>query len=254
MTIRSTSRVLALAALLLFAAPAASRAAETGEPHKVRVTLAFFTGFQGYSMDAINDHIASRNAEFEAEPLLAAAGLELDDLKSGSAFGAGIRVWPRRELVLAADYQRMGGSSSASVPVSGTPGAPSFKAEVKAPAQTVSLSVGYLVDWPSKTIRFGAAAGGMYILCDGASVLSFPGYKETVELRGDGFGFQGLALADFHVSDTIQFEVGLGYRSGKTGALENLGTVVLNPDGSEIKADYSGIVTRFGINVPFGPR
>lgn len=256
MTTRSPFRILAMATLLLLAAPVASRAAEDApeEPYKVRVNLAFFLGPQRYDMGDINKDIAATNAEFRAEPVLAAAGLELKDITSGFAYGTGIRVWPRRNVVLAFDYQRLTGSSSASVPVSSTPGAPSFRAEMRVPAQSLGLNVGYLFDWPSRKFRLGPLAGASYYICGGAGEVSFPGYHVVVEEHGKGFGAQGMVLADYALSGTVQIEAALGYRMGKTRDLKDRSTKLLNADGSNMQADYKGLITRFGVNIPFGPR
>ena len=256
MMTRSMSRALTLAALLLLAAPASSRAAEGApeEPYKVRVNLAFFVGPQSYAMDDINETVvAGRNAWFESLPAVAASGLHLEELTSGFGIGAGVRVWPRRNVMIGFDWQSLKGSTSASVPVSSVPGAESFNAEVKTPAQTLGLNVGYLFDWPSRKFRLGAAGGATYYICSGASVVSFPAYHETVELNGEGFGVQGMALVDYTISGTLQMEAALGYRTGKTSDLEDDGVKTLNPDGSEAQADYSGLMLRIGLDIPFGP-
>ena len=255
MTTRSMPRALALVLLLLLAAPAASRAAEGApeEPYKVRVNLAFFFGTQSYAMGDINDEVARRNAEFESIPPVAAAGLHLDDLTSGSGIGVGVRVWPRRNVLIGFEWQSLKASTSASVPVNTLPGADSYNAEVKAPAQSLGLNVGYMSDWPSRKFRVGAAGGASYYLCRGASIVSFPGYREEIELHGEGLGVQAMALADYVISGTIQMEAGLGYRTGKTSDLVNEGVKVLNADGSDAQADYSGMFMRIGLDIPFGP-
>jgi hypothetical protein len=255
MTTRSTSRALALACLLLLVAPAAARAAEGApeEPYKVRVNLAIFYGTQTYAMDDVNGIVADLNDAFGQDPVVAASGLHLEDLTSGAGLGAGIRVWPKRNLLLSFDYQKLKGSTNASVPVSSTPGADSYNTEVKVPASSLGLNVGYMSDWPSRRFRLGAAAGGSYYICRGAAIMSFPDYNQTVELHGEGFGFQGMAVADYAISGAIQLEGALGYRTGSTSDLVNNGVKVLNDDGSDAQADYSGVLLRIGIDIPFGP-
>lgn len=255
MTTRSTFRALALAGLLLLPAPAISRAAEgaPAEPYKVRVNLAFFYGSQSYAMDDINAKVADMNRAFDQNPQVAAAGLHLEDLTSGSGIGAGIRVWPTRNWIFTFDYQKLKGSTNASVPISSTPGADSYNTEVKVPAASLGLNAGYMFNWPSNKIRLGAAVGGSYYICRGAAIVSFPDYGQTVELHGEGFGGQGMALVDYRISGTIQLEGALGYRVAKTSDLKNNGVTVLNDDGSKAQADYTGMLFRVGIDIPFGP-
>jgi hypothetical protein len=246
-------RALALAALLLPSAPAASRAAEAAEPYKVRVNLAFFVGPQRYSMTDINEGIAATNADFHSDPLLDAAGLELARIRSGFTYGVGIRVWPSRGTVIGFDYERLRGSTSASVPVSSTPGAPAYSAEVTSPAQVLALNLGRLYDWPSKAIRFGYSTGVSYYLCDGIARASFPGYAELVRLHSTGGGLQTFALADIALSSTLQLEAAFGYRAVNTKNLQAKGAGPLLQDVSWGRADHSGLITRIGLNIPFGP-
>lgn len=255
MMTRSTLRALALASLLFLPLAAPSRAAEGApeEPYKTRVNLAFFYGSQSYAMDDINAKVADMNHAFDQNPQVAAAGLHLEDLTSGSGIGAGIRVWPTRNWILSFDYQKLKGSTNASVPISATPGADAYNTEVKVPAASLGLNAGYMFDWPSPTFRLGAAAGGSYYICRGAAIVSFPDYGQTVELHGEGFGAQGMALVDYALSGTVQLEAALGYRVAKTSDLKNNGVTVLNADGSDAQADYTGMLIRVGIDIPFGP-
>ncbi|HEY7728959.1 MAG TPA: hypothetical protein VID50_10965, partial [Candidatus Eisenbacteria bacterium] len=245
-------RLGALALLIAFL-PAAGRAAEPGDPFKVRVNLAFFAGLQRYSMSDVNEGIDQLNAAFQSNPILAASGLRLHSFHGGAGIGAGIRVWPRERILIAADYQHLTGKSSSTVPVSSQPGAPSFKAKAAVPAQAIELTAGYFFYRPWTALRVGVGAGAAYYICDGRYEFAAPGAHAKTELHGTGVGFHGLVLGDLHVSDTIQFEAAVGYRRAKTTDLEDRGVKLILVDGSKARADYSGLITRVGIDIPFGP-
>jgi hypothetical protein len=253
MTIRSMPRGLGLLALLLLAFPMAAGAAESGAPYKIRVNLAFFAGFQRYSMTEFNAGIDDVNAALQTDPDLAELGFKLDPLRGGSGLGAGIRVWPRERFMIAGDYTHLSGASSISVPVSTQAGAPALKAKAGVPAQSIGLTVGYFLYKPWASLDLGVGVGGAYYICDGELEFSFPTYHEKTDLHGTGFGVHGMVLGDLRLSDTVHFEAALGYRHAKTTDLRYRGVAILNADGSKLLADYSGLIARFGIDIPFGP-
>ena len=61
------------------------------------------------------------------------------------------------------------------------------------------------------------------------------------------------AMADIKAS-TLHFELAIGYRFAKTTGLKSNGADLLLDDGSKEKADWSGLMTRFGFSIPFDPR
>jgi hypothetical protein len=254
MKIRSMPRAMALLTLLALAVPTAVRAQEPAGPYRTRVTLAFFAGMQRYKMTDVNDAITFINDTFQSDPGLAALGLKLDPLNGGGGLGGGIRVWPRENILIAADYTRLTGGSSVNIPLTNQPGAPSLKANADLPAQSLGLTVGYFFYRPTAALRVGAGVGGAYYICDGKYEFSFPGFHEKTELHGTGFGAHGMLLGDWRVSEIVHFEAALGYRLAKTTDLESRGVLVLNPDGvTKSKADYTGLITRIGLTIPFGP-
>lgn len=253
MTIRSMPRGLGLLAVLLLALPTNSRAQEPGGPYKVRVNLAFFAGIQRYKMADINSGVESINATFQSDPDLAALGFKLDPLRGGSGLGAGIRVWPRERIMIAGDYTHLSGASSVDLPLSTQAGAPALKAKAGVPAQSIGLTVGYFLYKPWASLDLGLGVGGAYYICDGAFEFSFPAFHEKTDLHGTGFGVHGMVLGDLRISDAVHFEAAVGYRRAKTTDLQYRGVALLNADGSKSRADYSGLITRFGIDIPFGP-
>jgi hypothetical protein len=251
---RSLPRGLALLTLLVLAAPMAVQAQEPAGPFRPRVTLAFFAGVQRYKMTDVNDAIGFINATFQSDPDLTALGLKLDPLNGGTGIGGGIRVWPRENVMIAGDYTRLPGSSSVDIPLSSQPGAPSLKARAAVPAQSVGLTVGYFFYHPWPSLHVGAGVGGAYYICDGRYEFAFPNFHEKTDLHGTGFGAHGMLLGDLRVSEIVHFEAAVGYRLAKTTDLEYRDVPVLNVDGvTKAKADYSGLITRIGLTLPFGP-
>lgn len=253
MTIRRLPRGLAVFAAILLAMPAAGRAAEPAAVHRTRVDLAFFFGPQHYKMGDVNAGIDAANLSLQSVQGIAGTGFKLDALKRGGAVGGGIRVWPRENLVIEGDWMRLTGASTANVPLSAEPGAPALKGRAAAPGQSLGLTVGYFFFRPLKNLDLGVGAGGAYYICDGEYEFSFPNFHQRVNLHGTGFGAHGLVLADLRLSNIVHLEGAAGYRLAKTRGLENRGIPLYNADGSDLKADYSGLITRFGLDIPFGP-
>jgi hypothetical protein len=253
MTLRSTLRGAAVLGLLLATLPPAARAADPGDPWKVRVNLAFFAGIQKYSMSDINDEIEAVNADVHSNPTTSDADFNMDPLRGGMGLGAGVRVWPRERIVVMADWTRLTGSSSDIAPINDQPGAPSLKVKTAVPAQSVGLTVGYFFYRPLTKLHVGVGLGGAYYICDGDYETTYPGYHSKIELHGTGFGAHGLLLGDLRLSNVVRLEAAVGYRMAKTTDLKHAGVVQLNADGSKTQVDYSGLVTRVGIDIPFGP-
>ena len=255
MTIRSTPRGLAILGLLLAMLPAAARAADSADaaPQRMRVHLAFYFGPQHYSLSDVNDAIQEANKDFRSNPSLSQSGIQLPSLHGGIGVGAGIRVWPREEVVIAGDYTHLSGTTSASAPLNAQPGAPTVKTRVSTPAHSLGLTVGYFFYRPWSSLRVGAGLGGAYYIADGETELTYPGFHDKSEMHGTGFGAHALILGDLKISNIVQFEAAVGYRHAKTRDLEDRGATLYNTDGSKAQADYSGIVTRVGIDIPFGP-
>jgi hypothetical protein len=250
---RGTLALLALLVALPYPRPARAADPPTGS-RPIRVDLAIFVGPQGYKMADVNKVVDARNAEILADPIAAASGLHLPAISRGSSLGSGVRVWPKENIVIAADYTSLKSSSDDNVPVNDNVGAPKLKAQVAAPAHSVGLTVGYFFLKPLHWIRLGAGVGGAYYICNGKAALSFPWFQETHELHGTGLGAHGMMLGDIHISSRLHLEMALGYRVAKTRDLKDAGAVLLNADGSKRQADYSGLLSRFGLDIPFGPR
>jgi hypothetical protein len=197
--------------------------------------------------------ISAVNDEIAGIPGVSSTGLKLADLKKGSAVGAGIRVWPKANIVIMADYASLKGSSDDRVAISSSPGSPELKVQVSAPAQAIGLTVGYFFVQPRRWFRLGAGVGGAYYICNGNAGLTLTNLHEAAELRGHGFGGHAMVLGEIRLSDQIHLELAGGYRAAKTGHLTDHGAEV-TVDGAPVKADYTGGFARFGFSVPFGPR
>ncbi|HXL14647.1 MAG TPA: hypothetical protein VN972_01065 [Methylomirabilota bacterium] len=235
--------------ILLCAALSTSRPAasfgESGENasdesgRKTRVFLALFGGPQSYAMTDINHSIDQDNQ------VLAGSGFTAKKITGGTGFGAGIRVWPSSKLCLLFDYNRLPASASSSALVGTTPVVES----VSAPASALMATVGYFRPW--KKIHYGIAGGAGYYICNGNVDARFGSTIIKYDLHGKGFGAHALAMADIAASRGLHFELALGYRSAKSGNLESSGTTITLDDGSHIRADWSGLTTRFGFCIPF---
>ena len=250
---RGTLALLAL--LVALPCPRPARAADPPSASRpIRVDLAIFAGPQGYKMADVNQVIDAGNAEILTDPVAGASGLHLAAISRGSSLGTGVRVWPKENIVIAADYIYLKSNSDDNVPVNSNPGAPKLKAQVASPAQSIGLTLGYYFLRPRHWIRVGAGVGGAYYICKGHVGLSYPWFQETHELHGTGFGAHGMVLGDIRISDRIHLETALGYRVAKTRDLKDAGVVLYNADGSKSRADYTGFLSRLGLDVPFGPK
>ncbi len=247
-----------LALLALFAAlpyPEPARAADPASgSHSVRVDLAIFAGFQNSKMSDVNDVVAATDLVILEDPVASASGLWLTEIKGGTSLGSGIRVWPKENIVIAADYTYLKNSTDDNATFNPTPGSPKLKAQVAAPAHSVGLTVGYFFLKPARWARIGAGIGGAYYICDGKVGLTFPWYRQSLEMHGTGLGGHGMVLGDIRLSDRIHLEAAVGYRAAKTRDLRSQEGVLTFEDGSKLKADYTGVFSRLGLDIPFGPR
>jgi hypothetical protein len=253
MTMRGMPRGLAFLGLLLATLPAPARAADAADPYRIRVNLAFYAGVQRYSMSDVNDAIDATNTEIRTNPVTAQSGVAMSHYHGGMGVGAGLRVWPRDRILIAADYGYLSGASSASGLFNTQPNAPSLKLKFGVPAQSLGLTAGYFFYKPSASLDVGLGAGAAYYIGNGVSEVTYPGFHQREELHGTGIGVHGLLLGDLRLSNTVRLEAALGYRRAKTKDLKANGITLLNADGSKTQADYSGIVSRIGIDIPFGP-
>ena len=238
--------------ILLCAALSASRPAvsfgesddkTSGESgRKTRVFLALFGGPQSYAMSDINRGIDQDNR------LLTGSGFTAKKIGGGTGFGAGVWVWPSSKLCLLFDYNRLPASASSSGLVNGTV---PIDETVSAPANALTATFGYFRSW--KAIRYGIGGGGGYYICNGKVDARIGNTRFSYDLDGKGLGAHALALADIAVSTGLHFEIALGYRSAKSGDLKSNGSTVTLADGSRIRADWSGVTTRFGFSIPFDP-
>jgi len=248
MRIRHIAYGILLCAALSASRPAASfgqsdektsekTSAESGR--KTRVFLALFGGPQHYAMTDINDAIERDNQTF------AGSGFTAKKITGGTGFGTGIRVWPSNKLCLLFDYNRLPASASSSALVGTTPVVES----VSAPANALMATVGYFRSW--KKVHYGVGGGAGYYICSGDVDARFGSTIIKYDLHGKGLGGHALAMADIAASRGLHFELALGYRSAKSGNLKSSGTTITFEDGSHIRADWSGLTTRFGFSIPF---
>ena len=205
-----------------------------------KVYIALFGGLQTYGMSDVNDGIREGNKEVEG------SGFVVDEIRKGAGFGGGIRVWPSSRLSLSFDYMRLAAGTSSDGLIVGVPVA--FKFEL--PASAIMATAGYLRSW--RSVRYGLGAGGGYYICKGKIESRAGTERISFDVKGKGLGFHALAMADVRVS-SLRFETAIGYRLAKTAGLKADGVEILADDGSKVKADWNGILTRFGISIPFDP-
>lgn len=229
-------------ALLLATTPLPSSAQSEEPEEKMRVSVLLYGGPQSYSMSEVNREIESDNEVFEDE------GFSIDQIKGGFGFGAGIRLAPSRRLSFQFDYNRLAAKSNNSGLLTGN-----IPVEVKLslPANGFLLTAAYYRQWHA--IHYGIGAGPGYYICSGDVNQRLGAQNFAWPVKGSGFGFHVLGLADIGISSHLRFEFGLGYRSAKTGNLRVGETDLVLEDGSTVKADWSGMTSRFGFSIPFDP-
>lgn len=208
---------------------------------KTRVSLVLYLGPQSYKMGDINHGIDEDNE------VLAATGFQAKKLSGGTGFGAGIRVAPSSRLSLQFDYNHLIATAKATGLVLTVP----VEEQVEMPANALLLTAAVHRQWHG--IHYGIGAGPGYYLTHGKLGAIAGTQSISYTVHGKGFGFHVLGLTDIGISRHLRFEGVLGYRFAKTGNLKVGDTEVVLGDGSSLKADYSGVTTRFGFSVPFDP-
>lgn len=229
------ARTLSLVALLAWVGTSRAEPESGG-----KVYIAFFGGPQKYSMSDVNDEIKQDNQEFEG------SGFVVDEIGGGAGFGAGIRVWPSGKLGLSFDYMRLAAGTSKEALINGVPVA----VDIKLPASAFTATAGYFKT--SHRVRYGLGAGIGYYICNGKIETRVGAGRTSFDVTGKGPGFQALAMGDIRAS-SLRFEAAVGYRAAKTNLEDEGGADVLAEDGSKVRADWSGLMTRFGFSIPFDP-
>jgi len=207
-----------------------------------RVSLVLFLGPQHYKMGDVNRGIETNNQAFTG------SGFQTKKLSGGTGFGAGIRVAHTSRLSLQFDYDHLAANSKAS----GLSGTVPVEEIAEMPANALLLTAAVHRQWHG--LHLGLGAGPGYYLSHG-KLTSHVGGNQTIgyDLHGKGFGFHVLGLMDAALSRHLRFDFALGYRVAKTGNLKIGENDVVLSDGSTLKADWSGLTTRFGFSIPFDP-
>ncbi len=205
-----------------------------------KVYIAFFGGPQKYSMSDVNDEIKHGNEEVEG------SGFAVNEIGGGTGFGAGIRVFPSAKLGLLFDFMRLAASTSKEARIDGMPVA----VDIQLPASALSATAGYFRT--THRLRYGLGAGVGYYICNGKIEARVGTERTSSDVTAKGPGFHALAMGDIRAS-SLHFEVAIGYRSAKTNLQDEGGADVLGTDGSRLRADWSGLMTRFGFSIPFDP-
>lgn len=186
-------------------------------------------GFNSYAMSDFNDT--------EIAPLQA-AGMPIDDVKSGANIAAGIRYWPAEHVFLEIGYERLMASTSY--------GDPTGRIEYNLPANAFLASVGYL--FPSRSRFHVGFSGGLgYYSSAGDITLSISGSgSASVDLKTSGPGFHGLILGVYQASPSVDVLTEIGFRYAKAKDIELLGM----PTGEDL--EWTGVILRagLGINLP----
>jgi hypothetical protein len=229
------ARTLSLVVLLGWTGTSLAESASGG-----KVYIAIFGGPQKYSMSDVNSEIRHGNEEVEG------SGFVVDEIGGGTAFGAGIRVWPSAKLGLLFDFMRLAASTSKDARIDGT----RVAVDIKLPASALTATAGYFRTW--HRLRYGLGAGAGYYICNGKIEASVGTERTSSDVTGKGPGFHALAMGDIRAS-SLHFEAAIGYRSAKTNLHDEGGADVLAEDGSRVRADWTGLMTRFGFSIPFDP-
>lgn len=239
MSLKWKGAIIALAVSGLVAAPS------TGDAQGgVKFGLAAFGGYNSYAMDDVNDAIDDLNAD----PDVTAAGISVDEISSGIGLGGGIQMWAGGDFLLSAEYERLMASTKDDGNVGGTP----VSVELKVPANAFVLTGAYLFPSASKA-RFGIGAGLGYYSTSGTQEVSAPPLTFSEEATGSGVGYHILGVMDYEASKQVHLGIRVGYRIAETSDLEDSdGDKILNPDGSEATADWSGVMSRVGLTFLFG--
>jgi len=216
--------------------------AEAPEEEGTRVSLVLFLGPQAYKMGEVNDRIDANN---EA---IAGSGFQAKNLSGGTGFGAGIRVARSSRLSLQFDYDHLTAHAKANGVINTTV---PVEEEVEMPANGLLLTAAVHRKWHG--IHYGLGLGPGYYLTHGKMVSRVGTQSSGIDVHGKGLGFHVLGLADVGLSRHLRLDFALGYRMAKTGNLKIGENDVILSDGSTLKADWSGVTTRFGISVPFDP-
>ena len=229
-------------ALLLASGSSRASAQEEAEAAKTRVSLVLFAGPSSYKMSDVNRAIAEDNEVFAGE-------FEAKELSGGFGYGAGVRVAPSRRLAFELDYNRLPATSKSTGLIATTVPVEEI---VSMPANALTLTGEAYRQWHG--IHYGLGVGAGYYLCHGSvDERVGPQLMASYKVSGHGIGFHVLGLADIAISRSLHFDGGLGYRMAKTGTLQVNGNDLLMDDGSAIKADWSGLMLRLGISIPFDP-
>jgi hypothetical protein len=227
------------------APPVPAPAVEVEEKHgaapgeKARVYIGILLGLQTYAMNDVNDGITEANVPFQG------SGFSVDKISGGFGFGGGLRVWPSSRIYLALDYMRLPASTENETVIDGEP----VRMEFDVPANSVLATAAYFRRWHG--LRCGLGAGGGYYICRGEISRRVGAVRETHDVKGEGPGFHVLAMGNLG-PPSVHFEIALGYRFAKTGFLKTNGVPLTTEDGA-VKADWNGLMTRFGIAIPFDP-
>jgi len=229
------ARTLSLVVLLGWTGTSLAESASGG-----KVYIAIFGGPQKYSMSDVNSEIRHGNEEVEG------SGFVVDEIGGGTAFGAGIRVWPSAKLGLLFDFMRLAASTSKDARIDET----RVAVDIKLPASALTATAGYFRTW--HRLRYGLGAGAGYYICNGKIEASVGTERTSSDVTGKGPGFHALAMGDIRAS-SLHFEAAIGYRSAKTNLQDEGGADVLAEDGSRVRADWTGLMTRFGFSIPFDP-
>lgn len=219
------------------------KAEKPEEPQRTRVFLVFSFGPQHYGMGDVNRGIEANNTA------LSGTGFETKKISGGTGFGAAIRVARTSRLSAEFSHQRLPAGAVRDALING--GTVPVNENVSMPANGLLLTAAIHRQWHGLHYGFGAGPG--YYLTKGKLTERVGGSSLSYTVHGKGFGFHALALLDIGISRHLRFDSALGYRSAKTGNLKFGDNDVVLTDGSTLKADYSGLMSRIGFSIPFDP-
>jgi opacity protein-like surface antigen len=178
-------------------------------------------GLSSYAMRDLNDFLAASNY---------LEGTSFEEVNGGGSFGAALRLWASREVMLEVGYDRLTGTSEESASA----------AEVDLGADLAMASLGYFPpSYGDLSLGFG---GGVGIVSSAARTR---GTTERADLGGTGPAFYLFGALDIPVGTNAAFTVDGGYRYA---VVSDVNSVFVPPN---LDLDWSGPTVRAGLAIYF---
>jgi hypothetical protein len=167
----------------------------------VSVRLALFGSVGTYSMREFNDNIDVLT--LSAREQWGAPEIKLERISDGVGGGAGLHAFFRGKVFLAAEYERLTGTSET--------GGRLGSADIQVPATAYMGTLGYCIY--AKKVRFGFGAGGGFYDADGsAEFIVDEDVVEKYTMTGDTIGQHYVSFVDTPLLGKFRVTAMVGYR------------------------------------------